>query len=152
MRPTSLKWPAPAMPATSVAKISGAMTILIRRRKIWLKTLTAGAMSGLYQLIRMPATTPRKRPRKIFWDCDKPRAVKDLQYVRHDAAGAAAAADPLPPPFSSNVAGGSNARVAFLIVDNETISTGRETRVRDGLAAYINAMGPGDVASIQTVP
>jgi hypothetical protein len=36
MRPTTFTWPAPAMPATSVAKISGAMIILIKRRKSWL--------------------------------------------------------------------------------------------------------------------
>ena len=36
MRPTSLKCPAPAMPATSVPNSSGAMIIRIMRMKIWL--------------------------------------------------------------------------------------------------------------------
>jgi hypothetical protein len=37
MRPTTFTWPAPAIPATSVVKINGAMTILINRRNSWLK-------------------------------------------------------------------------------------------------------------------
>ena len=36
IRPTVRRCPAPAMPATSVAKISGAMIILIIRRNSWL--------------------------------------------------------------------------------------------------------------------
>jgi hypothetical protein len=36
MRPTSLKCPAPAMPATSVPNSSGAISIRIMRMKIWL--------------------------------------------------------------------------------------------------------------------
>ena len=47
MRPTTLTWPAPAIPATSVAKISGAMTILIRRRNSWLKGRKKGAADGM---------------------------------------------------------------------------------------------------------
>ncbi|TAK17072.1 MAG: hypothetical protein EPO35_03950 [Acidobacteria bacterium] len=80
----------------------------------------------------------------------KPRAIKDLQLVKRDAGGAVV--DPLPAPFATNVVTGGGGRAAFLIIDNETISTGREQRVRDGLALFINSLGPRDVASIVTVP
>ncbi len=51
MRPTSLKWPAPAMPATSVPKSSGAMIIRIMRMKIWLSRLMMLAQFGLVMLM-----------------------------------------------------------------------------------------------------
>ncbi len=54
MRPTTLKWPAPAIPATSVAKISGAMIILIRFRKIvlngWKYFAIASARAGSFSV------------------------------------------------------------------------------------------------------
>ena len=46
MRPTSLKCPAPAMPATSVPNSRGAMTIRIMRMKIWLKGRMMSASFG----------------------------------------------------------------------------------------------------------
>jgi VWFA-related protein len=80
----------------------------------------------------------------------KPRAVKDLQFVKSGATGGAG--DPLPAPFASNVSTGGGSRAALLIIDSETLTTGLEQRVRDGLTAYINTLGPQDAASISTVP
>lgn len=80
----------------------------------------------------------------------KPRSVKDLQFVKRDASSAPA--DPLPEPFGSNVSSGKGVRAAFIIIDNETITTGREQRVRDGITTYINSLGPRDLAAIMTVP
>ena len=50
IRPTSLKWPAPAMPATSVANSSGAMIIWIMRMNSWANGLMASEASGLVML------------------------------------------------------------------------------------------------------
>lgn len=80
----------------------------------------------------------------------KPRTVKDLQFVKRDGGGAAA--EPLPAPYSSNMAAAGGPRAAFLIIDNETLTAGREQRVRDGLVTFINSLGPRDLASIETVP
>lgn len=80
----------------------------------------------------------------------KPRVVKDLQYVKRELSGAGA--DPLPAPFASNMMSAGGARAAFIIIDNETITTGREQRVRDGITTFINSLGPRDVAAIATVP
>ncbi len=81
----------------------------------------------------------------------KQRVVKDLQFVKREAGGGAAS-DPLPAPFASNVSSRSGGRAVFIVIDNETITTGREQRVRDGLLLYINALGPRDSAAIFTVP
>jgi hypothetical protein len=80
----------------------------------------------------------------------KPRAVKDLQFVK--SGGTAAAGDALPAPFASNVSTGGGGRASFVVIDSETLTTGQEQRVRDGIASYINTLGPQDAASIATVP
>ncbi len=54
--------PVPAMPITSVEKISGAMIDLIRFRKRRESGRTAIPHSGL----KYPSATPRMRPMKIF--------------------------------------------------------------------------------------
>ena len=51
IRPTSLKCPAPAMPATSVPKSSGAMIIRIIRMKIWLNGRMTLAQLGSVTLM-----------------------------------------------------------------------------------------------------
>ena len=53
------------MPATSVAKISGAMIILIIRRNSWLKGRKYTAHSGWVVLTIHPAAIPMARPMKI---------------------------------------------------------------------------------------
>ena len=73
MRPTTLTCPAPAMPATSVAKISGAMIILIIRRNSWLNGRKYTAHSGWVLLTIHPAAMPIARPMKICWVRVMPR-------------------------------------------------------------------------------
>src|SRR5450759_1325244 len=72
MRPTAFTCPAPAIPATSVPKISGAMIILISRRNSWLNGLKYWAHSGCVRLTSVPATTPTMRPRMICWVSVRP--------------------------------------------------------------------------------
>src|SRR5437763_3710658 len=73
MRPTAFTCPAPAIPATSVPKISGAMIILIRRRNNWLNGLKYRAHSGWLRLTNAPATMPAISPRTICWVRVSPR-------------------------------------------------------------------------------
>lgn len=84
----------------------------------------------------------------------KARDIKELQLVKRERPLplGAAAPDPMPLPFASNARAGDTSRVILIVFDNETISAGREQRVRDGIAALINMIGPRDVASIITVP
>ena len=73
IRPTVRRWPAPAMPATSVAKISGAMIILIIRRNSWLNGRMYLAHSGFVLLTIAPTMIPRTRPIRICWVSESPR-------------------------------------------------------------------------------
>src|SRR3954465_13123753 len=73
IRPTALTCPAPAIPATSVPKISGAMIILISRRNSWLNGLKYLAHSGWVLLTSAPAAMPRTSPRMICWVSVRPR-------------------------------------------------------------------------------
>ena len=50
------------MPATSVLKISGAMIILIRRRKSWLNGLKYWAQAGLVRLTMRAGDDPEDQP------------------------------------------------------------------------------------------
>ena len=69
----------------------------------------------------------------------KPRAVKDLQFVKRDASGASM--DPLPAPFGSNVSSGGGGRAAFLIIETDPHAVG--SRSTEGLIAFINTSARG---------
>ena len=60
-------------PATSVAKISGAMTILIIRRKIWLNGRMFTTQSGWWMFTNQPRRTPSASPMKICCVSDRRR-------------------------------------------------------------------------------
>src|SRR5579863_10445307 len=75
MRPTARACPAPATPATSDEKISGAMIILISRRKIPLKGANKCARAGAYFDTSAPAMMPSRRPARICRVSVKPRAL-----------------------------------------------------------------------------
>ena len=62
MRPTCRMSPVPAMPMTSVAKISGAMIDLIRFRK----SIDSGRNAMPHVGQSQPTSTPTARPMKIF--------------------------------------------------------------------------------------
>ena len=84
----------------------------------------------------------------------KPRDVRALQFVRRElpAVVGMPTADPLPAPFASNASQSGSSRAVLIIFDNETMVTGREQRVKDGVLALINLLGPRDQAAIVTVP
>ncbi len=60
MRPMVRRSPAPAMPTTSVENSSGAMIILIMRRKRSASGLIATPSDGFSQPMRMPMARPMK--------------------------------------------------------------------------------------------
>src|SRR5258708_6664843 len=62
MRPTCRMSPVPAMPMTSVAKISGAMIDLIRLRN----RIDNGRIAIPHSGRSAPSSTPAMRPMKIF--------------------------------------------------------------------------------------
>ncbi len=84
----------------------------------------------------------------------KLREVRQLQLITRDKPLplGTPASDPMPVPFVSNAAASDTGRTVFVIFDNETMATGREQRVRDGVVALINLLGPRDQMAILTVP
>src|SRR6185436_12055697 len=87
IRPTAFTWPAPAIPATSVPKMSGAMIILISRRKIWLNGLKYCAQSGCVRDTIAPAAMPSTRPRRICVVSVRPRLAWGAGVVAEDMDG-----------------------------------------------------------------
>jgi len=84
----------------------------------------------------------------------KPREIRQLQLITRDKPlpVGTPASDPMPQPFSANAVASDTSRTVFVIFDNETMATGREQRVRDGVVALINLLGPRDQMAILTVP
>ena len=71
----------------------------------------------------------------------KPRPIESLTLFQASAAIAADA--PLPPPYVSNVAG-ARGRVVQVLVDDDSISPGRETDVRDAVRLLASELSPDD--------
>ena len=89
----------------------------------------------------------------------RPREIESLRFVdlrepaRAVAGAAAAASTPtstVPPPYATNTrtAGG---RGLYLLVDEESVATGRETGVKDALKTLVAALGPNDRAALVSV-
>jgi VWFA-related protein len=120
-----------------------------------------GAATGPVLTIDFGAVDPKGQPITDLTPADiairidgKPRDVKSLQLIKRDAPAPlnAAASDPLPAPYASNVSTSGGGRAVLVIFDSETMVTGREQRVKDAVNAMINALGPRDQAAIVTVP
>lgn len=122
---------------------------------------TLGAASGPVTMVDFAASDAKGQPITDLTPGDiairidgKPRDVRELRLVKREkpAPLGTPVPDPLPPPFGSNVSAGDGPRVVFVVFDNETIAAGREQRVREGVVALINQLGPRDQAAILTVP
>lgn len=120
-----------------------------------------GAGSGPATIVDFAAVDAKGQPVTNLTAADvtirvdgKPRDVRGLQLIKRDppAPLGMPASDPMPAPFASNMAAGGSGRTVFIIFDNETLAAGREQRVRDGVLALLNLLGPSDEAAIVTVP
>ena len=145
--------------ALTVAALLFAVVIAVPRAQQNPRTLGAG--SGVAMVVDFAAVDAKGQAVTDLVTADvsiridgKPRQIRSLQFVRREKASLAGgpASTPLPLPFGSNVSGGSAHRTVFVIFDNETLPAGREQRVRDGVIALINLLGPGDQAAVLTVP
>jgi VWFA-related protein len=85
----------------------------------------------------------------------RPRPIKSLDFVRVSAEGAApVAAARLPPPFRTNAgspAGPGTRREVLVVLDELSISPGKEVAIRESLNKLLSALTPADsVALIST--
>jgi hypothetical protein len=72
----------------------------------------------------------------------KPRTVQALTVYQSDAA-AIAASVPLPPPYSTNVSG-QGSRIIHVLVDDDSISPGRESQIKDAIRILSSELTPTD--------
>jgi len=80
----------------------------------------------------------------------KARTIQSLTLYRAASdAPAAVAGPPLPPPYSTNVAG-EHGRVIYLLVDEDSISPGRETPIKDAVRMLIAELSPIDRIGVLT--
>ncbi len=112
-----------------------------------------GAGSGPVTVVDFAAVDAKGQPVTDLTAADvairidgKPRDVHALQLIRRDppAPLGMPVSDPMPAPFASNLAAGAHGRAIFIIFDNETMVAGREQRVKDGVLALLNLLGPSD--------
>jgi hypothetical protein len=103
-----------------------------------------------------PVTTLKPEQVTIRFN-GKPRQVKSLelvQVVAPDAAPAAAAAEPLAPPFGTNAAatgGGSSGRIWMLAVDEESIRPGSDRGMKEALVKWIDTVPATDRIGLTTL-
>ena len=77
----------------------------------------------------------------------KPRAIQSLSLFRTTGAGASSSA--LPAPYGSNAVSQSG-RVIHLLIDDDSISPGREGQVREAVRLLTAELAPGDRIGVLT--
>jgi hypothetical protein len=75
----------------------------------------------------------------------KPRSIQSLSLFRANAD--ATASSPLPPPYATNVLG-EHGRVLYLLLDDDSISPGRESQVKDAVRMLVAELSPLDVIGV----
>jgi len=73
----------------------------------------------------------------------KPKTIESLSLMRSTADGPAIAGTPLPPPYSTNVVG-EHGRVVYVLLDDESISPGREGLIKDAVRILAAELSPTD--------
>ena len=78
----------------------------------------------------------------------KVRAVQSLSLFRADA-GEPASGGALPPPYATNAVG-VNGRTIHILIDDDSISPGREVQVREAVRLLTSELGPADRIGVLT--
>jgi hypothetical protein len=72
----------------------------------------------------------------------KPRTIQSLTVYQANADAIAASA-PLPPPYATNVSG-QGGRIIHVLVDDDSISPGRESQIKDAIRILSGELTPND--------
>jgi len=78
----------------------------------------------------------------------KPRQIQSLTFVGGNT-GPATGGSMLPPPFSTNTVG-SAGRIIYMLVDDDSISPGREGQVKEAVRLLIAELAPDDEIGVLT--
>jgi hypothetical protein len=80
----------------------------------------------------------------------KARTVQSLSLFRATAGDpATAGGNPVPPPYATNTIG-TNGRTIHILIDDDSISPGREGQVRDAVRMMVSELGPSDRIGVLT--
>src|SRR5258708_30911069 len=79
----------------------------------------------------------------------KPRRIHALGVFNSVAADPSPGASALPPPYATNAVGHSG-RVIHVLIDDDSITPGREGQVRDAMRLLVSELAPGDVLGVLT--
>lgn len=79
----------------------------------------------------------------------KPRQIQSLGVSHSSAAGPSAGGSSLPPPYATNAVG-KNGRVIHVLVDDDSITPGREVPVKEALRLIQAELAPGDMLGLLT--
>ena len=79
----------------------------------------------------------------------KPRPVQSLSLFRTVAESGSTGGAVLPPPYATNVMG-TNGRVIHILIDDDSISPGREGQMREAVGLIARELGPGDQIGVLT--
>jgi hypothetical protein len=79
----------------------------------------------------------------------KPRQIQSLGVFHAVTAGAAPGGAALPPPYATNAVGKSG-RVIHMLVDDDSITPGRETPLKEAVRLLAAELAPGDTLGLLT--
>jgi hypothetical protein len=79
----------------------------------------------------------------------KPRQIQSLGVFHTVAAGAAPGGSALPPPYATNAVGKSG-RVIHILIDDDSITPGREAPIREAMRLLTAELAPGDALGLLT--
>ena len=77
----------------------------------------------------------------------KAREIKSLSFVQ--GSSEPEAGSPLPPPFATNTVGTAG-RTIHILIDDDSISPGREGQLKEGIRLLVSELGPADRIGVLT--
>jgi hypothetical protein len=79
----------------------------------------------------------------------KPRQIQSLGVFHSSAVAASSSSggSALPPPYATN-AGGKNGRVIHVLIDDDSITPGREVQLKEALRLLQSELAPGDMLGL----
>lgn len=93
---------------------------------------------------------PDLKPEEITLKVNgKARNLKSLTLFRATAAAATEGVSSLPAPYGSNAVG-QNGRVIHILIDDDSISPGREVQVKEAVRLLTSELAPGDRIGVLT--
>lgn len=83
----------------------------------------------------------------------RPREITSFHFVdlRPAVAAKASPASPLPPPFLTNAFTTPDGRDVFVLVDEESITPGKDAAVKEAIGALMSALSPRDRVGLVSV-